>query len=189
VALREQAKVSEEHAKLLRQLEVAAATGDQAGVKTARQGAKDAGIDKKDIARAFALGSARAEAQMNQPTLVARARVENVSINPSPAESCQEPAPVAQTNQPDSTPTPCQGSSLDGRWLQLETGEYMATIAGSTLSWADGPGADLERPSERCVRCELFGESFTAELNDVNQLVWTDGDVWVREDLLPPAPS
>eukprot|EP00403_Amphidinium_massartii_P029651 CAMPEP_0178406412 /NCGR_PEP_ID=MMETSP0689_2-20121128/18899_1 /TAXON_ID=160604 /ORGANISM="Amphidinium massartii, Strain CS-259" /LENGTH=622 /DNA_ID=CAMNT_0020027453 /DNA_START=46 /DNA_END=1915 /DNA_ORIENTATION=+ len=195
--------------ELLKQLENAAREGDPADVKAARQACKDAGIDKKEIARAYALGSMAGGSYEAPPPRINPSAIPTRQELPKPAPleeaassaAAASAAPAAESEsqsageQPqaatdvappaDAVITSVQGDALDGRWLQLDTGDYMATISGETLTWPDGPGTDLERPSDRMVACELFGERFCAELSAEGCLVWTDGDVWVREDLMP----
>jgi len=84
--------------------------------------------------------------------------------------AASEPEPVAEVPP----------LNFDGRWIG-KTGEYMGSIVGTTITWADGPGVELRKESERVISCELFGDIFRAELNAEGQLVWSDGDIWVRE--------
>ncbi|CAK0910158.1 unnamed protein product, partial [Prorocentrum cordatum] len=97
------------------------------------------------------------------------------TLEPQPAhDSRAGPAPEAPGS-----------AALAGAWVSQETGEWMGTICGAKLQWADGPEVCLRPLGDGSFSCELTAEgvteSFSASLHEDDRLVWSDGDVWVRE--------
>merc|ERR1712232_1304604 len=73
--------------------------------------------------------------------------------------------------------------SIDGKWMSADSGEWMGTVHGMTLQWAEGPSVQLVQLSHRSFSCEMSAEgvteTFSFEVDVDGRLVWCDGDVWV----------
>mmetsp|Transcript_88284 Transcript_88284/g.274288 ORF Transcript_88284/g.274288 Transcript_88284/m.274288 type:complete len:649 (-) Transcript_88284:156-2102(-) len=103
--------------------------------------------------------------------------------NPKPGwvcEACDEPRQGVAPQQA------AQTSIFSGRWVGA-SGEWMGTVQGTLLQWADGPEVELAVLSERSFSCEMSAEgvteTFSAELDAEGRLVWCDGDIWTLSDL------
>lgn len=185
----ERKKIQESHASLLEELAAATASGNSKEIKAARDKAKREGVPMKEIARIFAIQSSTAVDAAPEPAEVGmQPHVVPVEVaEDTLSQGASPPAPAEQPEEatgPSSAATLGMGAQhpLDGRWQGLSSGEYMATIEGSTIWWADGPGVEFDRTSETTGTCEMFGERFHAELDGDGRLVWSDGDIWVLVD-------
>lgn len=71
---------------------------------------------------------------------------------------------------------------FEGCWTS-ETGEERATITGGLVFWADGPPTRIKHQRGKDgFSSETDGVTFSAVRDDAGRLVWSDGDVWVRND-------
>lgn len=99
-------------------------------------------------------------------------------------EACDEPRKGAAP--PSAEPAGPQPGICDGRWVGQDGGEWMGTIEGTAIQWADGPLVELTFQSERSFSCEMSAEgvteTFSAELDSEGRLLWCDGDIWIRAD-------
>lgn len=189
------ADASSNFAEITRQLKAAAKSGEVGQIKEARNAAKKAGMTTKEIGRIFALAQNEDDdagapaptpaepAAPPEPTAPAPAEpAEPVVVEEAPeaAQAEVSPEPVESDTAVD-VPLDLLGSGiLNGDWVNLEGGEYMATLTGASIQWADGPALDLGVTPEGGISCEMFGETFSAQLDSEGRLVWSDGDVWVR---------
>jgi len=68
---------------------------------------------------------------------------------------------------------------LHGDWVQVKSGNRMATISGMSLTWYNGHVSTLE--FSRGQICMHFqGKHYQAELGGDGVLRWSDGDVWIQ---------
>merc|ERR1712032_354963 len=67
-------------------------------------------------------------------------------------------------------------------WVST-TGEPVASVQGTRVTWADGGSpAQIEKPSNSGqVVMRMDGETFEGKLEAGHRLVWSDGDIWVRD--------
>merc|ERR1712060_362885 len=84
----------------------------------------------------------------------------------------QPPTTTAEAMRPDPASTAC----FDGRWVGL-AGDWMGTISGLSLQWADGPLVAIKILSDNSFACDLSAqgvtETFSAQLDAQHcQLLW-----------------
>jgi len=98
-------------------------------------------------------------------------------------EACDEPRKMSAP--PAEEPSGPKPGLCDGRWIGQD-GEWMGTVEGHSIQWADGPLVELTFLSERSFSCEMSAEgvteTFSAELDGEGRLLWCDGDIWTRTD-------
>mmetsp|Transcript_72754 Transcript_72754/g.137559 ORF Transcript_72754/g.137559 Transcript_72754/m.137559 type:complete len:1495 (-) Transcript_72754:183-4667(-) len=178
-------------ADITQQLKAAARSGDAVQIKAARNAAKAAGMTTKEIGRIFALAQnddddagvpspAVAEVTPPAPTEpVAEPHAVEVPAEPAMEEEPPpEPEARAETEEVQGMSELLGSGLIDGDWVNLE-GEYMGTIMGAKIQWADGPELDLGKTPEGGICCEMFEQVFSAILDEQGRLVWSDGDIWV----------
>jgi len=97
-------------------------------------------------------------------------------------------SPTAASSSEAGTPAPEPlEETLDGRWRNLKSGEYVATISGWSLRaprimWSGGPSVwmPLKRQSERSIAYTNDKALLSAEQNEEGHLLWNDGTIWAR---------
>jgi len=152
-----------EHEIFLEQIMTAAASGNLAAVKAARDAAKAAGVDKTAIARAYALGqTTKRETEIQGDAKHAKPLLDNLSCE-AQVEPCDEQL------------------SFEGCWVN-EVGEYMATIRNKQLLFPGDVACTMHFSGDMAFAVEISAEEvFAAQLDARGRLIWDDGDVWLRQ--------
>lgn len=95
--LANKSKKQQQHAEVLDRLAVAAASGDRAEIKAARDAAKKAGVEMKEIARIFSLNTINSGEQGTQSEKITLAPVEGTQF--SIESESREPTGLAQHSE------------------------------------------------------------------------------------------
>jgi len=87
-------------------------------------------------------------------------------------------------------PSPLEMDQLakyDGSWHREKDNKKMGQISKAVMMWArryEHPPSDLRLVGDGKVEMRLIGASHngTLELGPPARLIWSDGEIWVRED-------
>jgi len=69
---------------------------------------------------------------------------------------------------------------LDGSWSSWNAPMRLKSIEGGTLKWDNGDVTNLRFLKPKKFEIMLGGKSFIGDLQDYGNILWDDGDVWVR---------
>lgn len=111
-----------------------------------------------------------------EPVFVPQQVARREEPTPAPVPAAAEEPPVASSSNNGAL----LAGSLDGHWVGVESGEYMASIAGHIIQWHEGPAVSLTFTAQGGVATEMFDQVFSAEVDAEGRLLWSDGDLWYR---------
>jgi len=70
----------------------------------------------------------------------------------------------------------------EGVWARADTLEYIATIEDLFITWQGHPWEEMQMSDDGKLQWHGWGSVYTAQINNRGELVWNDGDVWIRMD-------
>jgi len=112
---------------------------------------------------------------------VADAPAEEATIGPE--EAPDEEAPQEEDAVPGDAPAPEEEAPqdpFDGHWMGKDApGKILAVIEGDTVLWTGGKVSKMVARSGSKFSIELGGKTYNCCWTG-SQLVWDDGDIWVR---------
>eukprot|EP00927_Polykrikos_kofoidii_P042543 TRINITY_DN36548_c0_g1_i1.p1 TRINITY_DN36548_c0_g1~~TRINITY_DN36548_c0_g1_i1.p1 ORF type:complete len:1139 (-),score=233.74 TRINITY_DN36548_c0_g1_i1:121-3513(-) len=72
-------------------------------------------------------------------------------------------------------------AAFDGKWFGKLDDGLRCTIQDGTILWHWGDASDLEMWSQDEVSTKVEADHFRGKLNENGELVWSDGDTWIRK--------
>jgi len=73
-----------------------------------------------------------------------------------------------------------EAEAFDGIWIGRSDSQPRCVIKDATITWHWGEESELEICASDSAYTVFQGEILRASLTPANELVWTDGDTWVR---------